>query len=198
MNVASANAAAPPLAGKHLYLAGYRGSGKSSVGRLLAKHLGRTWIDCDDQIEAAAGCSIRELFAEQGEAGFRALEQATLAEIAAQPPAVVSLGGGAVLRAENRQQIRQSGVCVWLRVDVDTVLQRIAADATTAERRPALTTLPQREEIAKLLADRGPLYEQVADLQLDTSGRTIAEIAERILQKLGHAPAGASLQSDGK
>lgn len=196
MNMTSANAAALRLAGKHLYLAGYRGSGKSSVGRQLAKQLGRTWIDCDDQIEAAAGCSIREIFAAQGEAGFRDLEQATLAEIAALPPAVVSLGGGAVLRAENRQQIRHSGVCVWLRVDIDTVLQRIAADRTTAERRPALTALPQREEIEKLLADRGPLYEQVADLQLDTSDRTIAEITEQILQMLEDPAGGDAHRSE--
>ena len=171
-----------------MYLAGFRGSGKSSVGRLLAEQLGRTWIDGDDQIEAAAGCSIREIFAQQGETGFRDLEQQAIAALAALPAAVVSLGGGAILRGENREQIRRSGVCVWLRVDVDTVIDRLTADATTAERRPALTALPQREEIEKLLADRGPLYEQVADLQLDTSGRTVAEIAEQILQQLGQAP----------
>ncbi len=181
-------ASLPGLTGKHLYLAGYRGSGKSSVGRLLAKQLGRTWIDCDDQIEATAGCSIREIFAEQGEVGFRDLEQTTLATIAASPPAVVSLGGGAVLRAANRQQIRHSGVCVWLRVDVDTVLQRLAADTTTTERRPALTSLPQREEIEKLLADRGPLYEQVADFQLDTRGRSVDELTAQILQQLAPSP----------
>jgi len=172
------------LAGKHLYLAGFRGSGKSSVGRLLAEQLGRTWIDCDDQIEAAAGCSIREIFAHQGETGFRDLEQQAIAALAALPAAVVSLGGGAILRGENREQIRRSGVCVWLRVDVDTVLDRLTADVTTAERRPALTALPQREEIEKLLADRGPLYEQVADLQLDTSGCTVVELTEQILRML--------------
>lgn len=172
------------LTGKHLYLAGFRGSGKSSVGRLLAKHLGRPWVDCDDQIEAAAGCSIREIFAEQGETGFRDLEQQAIAAIAALSPAVVSLGGGAVLRAENREQICRSGVCIWLRVDVDTVMRRLTTDTTTADRRPALTALPQREEIEKLLADRSPLYEQVADLQLDTSGRTVAELTQQILRQL--------------
>ncbi len=177
-------AAYPRLADKHLYLAGFRGSGKSSVGRLLASHLGRTWTDCDDQIEAEADCSIREIFAQHGEAGFRDLELRTIAAIAALPPAVVSLGGGAILRAENRELIRGSGVCVWLRVDADTVMRRLTADATTADRRPALTALPQREEIQKLLADRRPLYEQVADLQLDTSGRAIEEIAEQILRQL--------------
>src|SRR5690606_40397109 len=113
--------------------------------------------------------------------------QSTIAAIAALPPAIVSLGGGAILRAENRALIRGSGVCVWLRVDADTVMQRLTADATTAERRPALTALPQQEEIEKLLADRLPLYEQVAALQLDTNGRAIEEIVQQILQQLAQA-----------
>ncbi len=165
----------------HLYLAGYRGSGKSSVGQLLATRLRRPWIDLDDAIESRVGRSIREIFASGGEAEFRDREEATLAAIASQPPAVISLGGGAVLRPNNRRLIADTGVCVWLQVDATTVLERLKRDASTAERRPALTGLPQREEIEKLLAERQPLYDQVARYRIDTVGREIDEIAQQTL-----------------
>jgi shikimate kinase len=173
------------LSGKHLYLAGYRGSGKSSVGRLLAQKLGRTWIDCDDEIEATAACSIREIFAAGGEDAFRELEETVIAKIAQRTPAVVSLGGGAILRQTNRSLIAGSGVCIWLQVDAQTVLTRLAEDQTTAARRPALTGLPPLEEIEQLLADRRPLYDEVADLRIDTSRQSVDTIVEQILQYLG-------------
>ncbi len=172
------------LAGKHLYLAGYRGSGKSSVGHVLAQRLGRIWIDCDNEIESHAGQSIREIFAERGEAAFRDLEEAALERISGLAPAVVSLGGGAVLRQRNRQRIAASGICVWLQVDAQTVMQRLANDQTTTARRPALTDLPQLQEIEKLLAERRPLYAQVANDCVDTSGQSLEGIVQRVLTQL--------------
>lgn len=178
-----------PRPSAHLYLAGYRGSGKSSVGRRLATRLKRPWIDLDDAIETRARRSIREIFASGGETEFRDLEEATLAAVASQPPAVISLGGGAVLRPNNRRLIADTGICVWLRVDAATVLERLTHDANTAERRPALTGLPQREEIETLLAQRQPLYEQVAHYQIDTVGRAVDAIAQDCWEAIRGLPA---------
>jgi shikimate kinase len=172
------------LGDRHLYLAGYRGSGKSTVGRVIAEKVGRPWIDLDDEIETTQGRSIRDIFADGGEAIFRDLEEAALASVASRSPAVISLGGGAVLRDSNRRQIADSGVCVWLQIDAQTALNRLTADLTTAERRPALTTLPPRQEVESLLAMREPLYRQVADVRVDTVGRTLDDIVIDIFAQL--------------
>jgi len=176
-----ATAAAAALGNRHLYLTGYRGSGKTTVGRMLAESLGRNCIDLDDEIERTAAATIREIFAKVGEAGFRDLESAALQRCAAEKPAVISLGGGAILRPSNRDRIHQTGVCVWLQIDADTVLQRLAADASTADRRPSLTGLPPRAEVQSLLEQRRPLYHQTADFAIDVVGRSIADITREIL-----------------
>lgn len=170
---------------KHLYLTGYRGSGKSSVGRAVARRLQRPWIDLDDEIESQSGRSIQDIFASDGEEGFRDLEQAVLEAVSKRAPAVISLGGGAVLREANRMRIRSSGVSVWLQVDADTVLQRLHRDASTSRRRPPLTGLPPRQEIQTLLAKREPLYAEVASYQIDTTGRGVRAITNRVLQAIG-------------
>ncbi len=166
---------------RHIYLCGYRGSGKTSVGRELGRLIGRPVIDLDDRVEATAGKSIREIFAESGEAGFRDLESAELESIASnQPAGVVSLGGGAILRDRNRRVILSSGICVWLQADVDTVLHRLESDASTRDRRPSLTGLPNREEIESLLIAREPLYREIAVITIDTRGRSIEGLAAEI------------------
>lgn len=175
------------LSGKHLYLTGYRGSGKSSVGRAVARRLQRPWIDLDDEIESQSGRSIQDIFATEGEEGFRTLEQAVLEAVSMRAPAVVSLGGGAVLRESNRQRIRNSGVSVWLQVDADTVLQRLHRDASTSRRRPPLTGLPPRQEIEMLLAKREPLYAEIAQYRIDTTGRGVRAITNRVLHAIGVA-----------
>lgn len=170
---------------KHLYLTGYRGSGKSSVGRAVARRLQRPWIDLDDEIESQSERSIQDIFASDGEEGFRNLEQAVLEAVSKRAPAVISLGGGAVLREANRKRIRGTGVSVWLQVDADTVLQRLHRDASTSRRRPPLTGLPPRQEIQTLLAKREPLYAEVASYQIDTTGRGVRAITNRVLQAIG-------------
>lgn len=176
------------LDGKHLYLTGYRGSGKSSVGRAVAKRLQRPWIDLDDEIESQSGRTIQAIFAADGEDGFRDLEQAVLEAVSKRPPAVISLGGGAVLRDANRQRIRASGISVWLQADADTVLQRLHRDASTSRRRPPLTGLPPRQEIQTLLAKREPLYAEVAQYRVDTTGRGVRAITNRVLRAIGVPP----------
>jgi shikimate kinase len=184
MSVSAGNRSVGTPGGRHLYLTGYRGSGKTTIGRLVASRLGRRCIDLDDEIETHAGRSIREVFADSGEATFRDLETAALVRVAADSAAVISLGGGAILRQKNRDVIAKTGIAVWLKIDADTVIQRLSGDATTAERRPSLTGLPPREEVESLLNKREPLYREVAVYEVDTAGQDIKTIADEIVAKV--------------
>lgn len=172
------------MATEHLYLTGFRGTGKTSVGAVLAKKLGRSIIDLDQVIEANAGKSIREIFDEGGEPLFRKLELEALTVASENEPSVISLGGGAILRAENREILSQTGCCFWLDADAETIAERINNDSTSANRRPALTSLEQKEEIRQLLAKRRDLYDQSSDHRIETNGRSIDEVANEILELL--------------
>jgi shikimate kinase len=164
----------------NLYLIGYRGSGKTTVARLVAEQAGLPWIDADDELERRAGKTIREIFAESGEAAFRDLETTVVQSLAKGPAQVVALGGGAILREQNRQAIGHSGKVVWLRASPETLRGRIEADATTSQRRPNLTSGGGLAEIEELLAVRTPLYAACADYVVDVDQKTPAEVAEVI------------------
>jgi shikimate kinase len=167
-----------------IFLIGYRGTGKSTIAALLAARLGRDAIDSDDEIERRAGKSIAAIFAEDGEPAFRDLEAAVVAELAARQDVLISLGGGAVLRAENRVVIRGAGRVVWLTAAVETIESRLAADAATARRRPNLTATGGRAEIETLLAERAPKYRECATLVVATDGKTPEEVADEIMARL--------------
>jgi shikimate kinase len=171
-------------AGAPIFLIGYRGTGKSAVARELASRVGFSWIDADEAIEQHAGKSIARVFADDGEPAFRQMESSVLAELASERRTIVALGGGAVLRDENRQAIRTAGSVVWLTASVETILERVAADETTARRRPNLTVAGGRAEIEELLAARTPLYRECATLTVDTEGKTAAEVADEIATSL--------------
>jgi shikimate kinase len=166
---------------RHLYLTGYRGTGKTSVAMALVAGLGRPVIDLDQVIEGNAGQSIRDIFDSGGESMFRQLESEALSAAAEGPAAIVSLGGGAILSEANRAVIRRSGVCFWLDADAETIADRIQNDDSTAERRPALTSLGNLEEIRLLLGQRRNHYEQAADYRIDTGGKSITQVAREIL-----------------
>ena len=165
----------------NLLLIGYRGTGKTTVGRLLAARLGWVFVDADDEIEAAAGCSIAEIFAREGEPGFREREARVVAELSRRAKHVISLGGGAVLREDNRSAIRSAAEVVWLTASPETIFSRVRGDATTSARRPNLTTRGGLAEIEELLAMRSPFYEECAKRTIDTEGRSPEEIAALIL-----------------
>lgn len=169
---------------QHLYLIGYRGSGKSSVARSLAAQLGIESIDSDDEIERRAGCSIAEIFAEQGESGFRDLETQAIEALSSGPPQVIALGGGAILRAENRQQIAQTGKAVWLDARPEVLVQRIQQDATSATRRPQLTEHPMLQEVRQLMQAREPLYRAVGNWRIDVSDLDVDTVVTQIRQLL--------------
>lgn len=165
-------------------LIGYRGTGKTTVARLLAGALGYRWVDADDEVEKRAGATIAEIFAESGERGFRDREARVVADLCRLERAVLALGGGAVLRHANREVIRSAGgPVVWLTASPQTILDRLAADAATTSRRPDLT-VGGLAEIEQLLETRLPLYRECATLVVDTEGKTPQTIADEILGRL--------------
>ncbi len=173
-----------------IFLIGPRGSGKTTVCRLLARRLGYLALDADDVLEQRAGCSIRDIFAAEGEEGFRRREARILAELAAGAGCVVATGGGAILRPENREHLRRGWV-VWLRADPDTLWGRLQTDAATAQRRPALTGLSGRDEVVAVLQAREPLYRLAADFIVDTAQRDPEDIVDALVsawQALPHPP----------
>jgi shikimate kinase len=161
-------------------LIGYRGSGKSSVAKALATKLGWSWQDADVVLEERAGRSIREIFALQGEQAFRDLESELLAQLLSHTNVVVALGGGVVLRPENRRLLQTSTV-IWLQATPEDLHARIAADPSTNQRRPNLTSAGGLDEIRKLLDERTPLYRECADFIVDSPGKSPDQIATEIV-----------------
>jgi shikimate kinase len=166
-----------------ILLIGYRGTGKTSVARRLAALLAYDCIDADDQIEIRTSQSIVEIFAESGEAGFRDLESQVLAELCLRSRTVTSLGGGVVLRPENRELIKQAGFpVVWLTAKPQTIFERVTLDTTTTSRRPKLTVGGGIQEIEQLLGQRLPYYRECATLEVDTEGKTPEAVADEIFR----------------
>jgi shikimate kinase len=154
-------------------LVGAPGSGKSTIGRLLAERLGVDFTDVDAVIEQRVGKSIAEIFAEDGEPAFRELEEETTAELLSRS-GVVSLGGGAVLSERTRRTLRDHRV-IWLRVGAPAAISRVGLDTA----RPLLLG-NVRGRLIKLLAERAPLYDGVASARIDTDDATPAEVVDRI------------------
>jgi shikimate kinase len=166
----------PPL----LFLIGYRGSGKTTVGRVVADRLGWDFLDADAVLEQQFGQTIREIFAKEGEAGFRDKETAILENLCDRTEVVIATGGGIVLREENRQQLTRHGFVAWLTADPETLLARIQADPTTNERRPNLAG-GGLVEVEQLLAVREPLYRACADVVVPVGALSPEQAADAIL-----------------
>ncbi|MCC6747780.1 MAG: shikimate kinase [Deltaproteobacteria bacterium] len=155
-----------------LVVVGMRGVGKSTVARLLGELLGAPWLDADAELERRAGRTIPELFREQGEAGFRQLERTVLLELLDQPGLILATGGGAVLHDEVRGRLKRRAT-LWLTAPVAVLAARVRHTD-----RPSLTGLPIHLELAEVLAQREPLYREVATWTMDTSRQSAAEVAQ--------------------
>jgi shikimate kinase len=155
------------------------GSGKSSIGRRLAARLGYPFIDSDAEIEAAAGCSINEIFERYGEAAFRQGERRVMTRLLAGGPIVLGTGGGAFMDAETRAAIRRSAISVWLRADLKTLVARCARRMT----RPLLNVADPAAVLAKLMAERYPVY-AAADIIVDSSDGPHEDVVDAILKRL--------------
>ncbi|GAA4751086.1 shikimate kinase [Nocardioides endophyticus] len=162
-----------------IVLIGPMGSGKTTVGRLVAERLGTAVRDTDHDVEAAAGREISEIFVDEGEAAFRALERAAVAEALATHDGVLALGGGAVLDPETRDLLVGHDV-VFLRVGLSDAVKRVGLGTS----RPLLLG-NVRGRIKTLLDERTPVYESVATLAVETDGREPQEIADEIVAALG-------------
>ncbi|HEY2415195.1 MAG TPA: shikimate kinase [Pirellulaceae bacterium] len=172
----------------NIFLVGYRGSGKTTVAAALAQRLGWKWVDADEELERKQNKTIKQIFADDGEAAFRDYEAAILSQIATGDQQIIALGGGVVLREANRNLLKERGKAVWLKAPAEVLLERINADATTAERRPNLTAQGGIAEIRTLLAQREPLYAAVADLEVEARSPP-ADIADTIVAELNLRPA---------
>ena len=162
---------------ENLVLLGARGCGKTVVGRLVARRFGWPFIDTDEQVEAEAGLTVRQIFERDGEAAFRILESQILAQALAGTALVISAGGGAVLLERNRELLRANSLCVWLTAPAEELHRRLIADPRTPAQRPPLTGLSGLDEIRRILELRGPLYAELADYVIDTVGRDTVAVA---------------------
>lgn len=161
---------------KTIFLTGFMGCGKSSVGILLAARLRGTFVDLDAVITAAAGMSIKDIFAAHGEARFRAMEKQSLKDLACDSNLIVSTGGGVVLDKENRDLMRARGHIINLTANAQTIYERLAADTE----RPLLQDNNSLERINTMLADREDYYAD-ADVRIDTSCKNLEVIVQEIL-----------------
>ena len=156
------------------------GSGKSTVGRQLARRLRLPFFDSDHVIEERLGCSIRDYFAQQGEDAFRDVEQEVLAELAAGPPCVLATGGGSVLRAANREALRANGQVIYLRSSPDDLYRRLRHDT----QRPLLQVADPLGKLRALYAERDPLYSEAAHFQIETGRPSVPTLVNIILMQL--------------
>lgn len=166
---------------KTVVMVGMMGAGKTAVGTALARHLGVPFLDSDEEISRAANRSIAEIFERDGEAFFRARETEVLARLLRGTPCVLSTGGGAFLSETNRALIREAGVSVWLRADLELLWQRVRHKGA----RPLLRTANPRETLRSLYEARVPIYE-LADLVVDSAADlSVEDMALRVTEALG-------------
>lgn len=168
------------LNASNIFLVGPMGSGKTAVGRRLATLLGLEFVDSDAEIERQTGVDIRYIFEREGEAGFRSREAETIDALTRQPGRLVATGGGAVLDAHTRELLRSRGCVVYLRTSVEQQLAR----TRRSSHRPLLNVGDPRGTLERLMAQRAPLYEAVADLVADTDGRKVSAVVDEIVRRL--------------
>jgi len=156
------------------------GAGKTTVGRLLAKRLKRSFYDTDEEIERRCGVRIPVIFDIEGEAGFRAREKQVITELCELENAVLATGGGAVLAEENRRIIAARGIVVYLHARPPHRWQRVRHDRN----RPLLATADPQQKLEALYAERDPLYREIADLVIDTGKQSVQTLAKDLLTRL--------------
>jgi shikimate kinase len=155
------------------------GTGKTAVGRHLAAELHATFVDVDTAITKKAGKSIQNIFAAEGETAFRELERSVIAEVAGQDKTVIATGGGALLDPKNREYLEKNGMLIYLKAKVGTLLERLKDDLT----RPLLAGENLEQKVERLMKERQDVY-NLCPVQVDTDGKTIAQVAQEIIKKV--------------
>ena len=164
----------------NVFLVGLMGAGKTSVGRLLARRLNKSFHDCDHEIEQSTGVKVSVIFEIEGESGFRAREARMLAELVLRRNVVLATGGGAVLAAENRRMLSENGVVIYLRASPADLWHRTRHDRN----RPLLKTADPQATLQKLYEERDPVYTSIADIVIDTGNQSVASLVQRVQQQL--------------
>ncbi|BCB97140.1 shikimate kinase [Dissulfurispira thermophila] len=164
---------------KNIVLTGFMGTGKTEVGRILSRRLGYVLVDADAEIEKEQGITITEIFKQYGESKFREIEANIIKKLSEMKNAVISTGGGAVLRQENMDNLRKNGVIICLTASPETIFNRTSNNND----RPLLQVENPLQKIRELLEFRKPYYEK-ADIMIDTEGKSPIEVAEEIIEKV--------------
>ncbi len=164
----------------NIFLVGMMGAGKTTVGRLLAKHLHKTFHDSDHEIERRTGVNIPLIFEIEGEAGFRARETAVIDDLAKLDDIVLATGGGAVLSPHNRETLSRDGAVVYLRATPDDLWARTRHDKS----RPLLQTPDPHAKLRELFQQRDPLYRAIADIVIDTGKQSVHGLIHRLEKEL--------------
>jgi shikimate kinase len=176
-----------PRSAGNIFLVGLMGAGKTSIGRLLAKRLGKTFVDSDHEIERVTGVRIPVIFEIEGESGFRAREERMLAGLVEGADVVLATGGGVVLSPQNRRLLAENGIVVYLRAAVRDLWARTRHDRN----RPLLRTGEPLAVLEQLYADRDPLYREVAHIIVDTGDQSLGSLVHKLERKLEQFEAAA-------
>jgi len=165
---------------KNIFLVGPMGAGKSAVGRFLARTLHLSFVDSDDEIESRTGVDIAFIFEKEGEQGFRKREATVIDDLSRMDGVVLATGGGAVVDAENRSHLGGRGYVVYLYTTVEQQVTR----TQRGRERPLLEKADPRATLAELLANRDPMYREIADLVVETDGRKVKSVANEIIEQI--------------
>lgn len=164
-------------------LIGYRATGKTTLGRKLARRLGYRLKDSDAEVEKLAGKTIAQIFSREGEEHFRDLEEKVIAKLCREQDVVLATGGGAVLRESTRNRLAEAGAVIWLTASPETIWKRMQGDARNAETRPNLTAQGGLEEVVRLLAEREAIYSELATFTLNTEEMSPDELVEEVISR---------------
>lgn len=164
----------------NLILVGMMGSGKTTMGRLLAKHLGKSFVDSDEEIQKRTGVTVQHIFDVEGEAGFRQREMAAIADLVQHDNMVLATGGGAVLAEQNRMMLQQNGIVIYLKAGVPDLWQRTRHDRN----RPLLQTGDPQAKLTELHQQRDPLYQQAADIVMQSGKQSVHALMLRLADEI--------------
>ncbi len=167
-----------------IILTGFRATGKSAVGKVLAAKLGYDFIDTDTVLCCRLKSSVANYVAENGWQKFRQKERELLVELGKRKKTVIATGGGCVLHLAQWSALRQGSVAIWLKANLETIIGRMASDVNSQEQRPSLTEKTVHEEVKSLLAEREPFYRKGSDLTVDTDNVTIENVVIRVIEML--------------
>ena len=165
----------------NIFLVGLMGAGKTTIGRLLAKRLKKTFIDTDHELELRTGVKIPLIFELEGEDGFREREAALISELTQRQDIILATGGGAILRTENRQALAQNGTVIYLDAKVEDLWQRTQHD----KNRPLLQTNDPKAKLAELFAQRDPLYREIANILITSGQQNVQHAVREVERRLG-------------